>query len=559
MSIAPSGVKIEKRQKRNKAVLLLLVVAEIILSIFVYIALAANIIWPEKTSAVSGIARVLSYEGRLTDSSGNPLGGSGTPYCFRFSIYDDATVGPPDNKLWPSGTPTGQSITVTDGVFDALIGTADTLDFDFYSNDSVYLNVEVATKVGASCTDGDETWETMSDRQRIAATGYAIAAANVYSDLLKTNISAGTVQIGSGVGASTPKYLALDVKNTSDTIGAACSPSGAMWYNSNNSQALICASGTIRPLENIANMSGFKESGASATINAGTLVFLNDGGISISQSTNTLATNQTNQTVGTLRFKNLNAFGVSNIGNTAGNTGSQTGTIVLSGQGNITLSQITGAGGVHTIGISAAGGGGGGGGVTFNAFQWPPHDMVNLGAISGSTLSIVPIHMPAYLSASSVALLVSGSGATSVAVSLTASVGIYTRGTGASTSLLSLASSASTSFDFSTNNSSNTLSYLGLRRIVIPGDFNFTPGDYWYAVFLRNSNATFSVFGGANSAAFSGNMGNTTASSLVPMPGFGIYSASFTSAMPNSVAFSAISGVGAAGRIRAPWILFTNF
>jgi hypothetical protein len=556
MSIAPNGVKIEKRQKRSKAVLLLLVVAEVILSIFVYIALAANIIWPEKTSAVSGIARVLSYEGRLTDSSGNPLGGSGTPYCFRFSIYDDATVGPPDNKLWPSGTPTGQSITVTDGVFDALIGTADTLDFDFYSNDSVYLNVEVATKVGASCTDGDETWETMSDRQRIAATGYAIAAANVYSDLLKTNISAGTVQIGSGTGASTPKYLALDVKNTSDTIGAACSPSGAMWYNSNNSQALICASGTIRPLENIANMSGFKESGAATTINAGTLVFLNDGGISISQSTNTLATNQTNQTVGTLRFRNLNAFGVSNIGNTAGNTGSQTGTIVLSGQGNITLSQITGTNGVHTIGISAAGGGGGGGGVTFNAFQWPPHDIVNLGAISGSTLSIVPIHMPAYLSASSAALLVSGASAsTSVSVSLTASVGVYTRGTGASTSLLSLASSASTSFDLS----NSTALYNGLRRIVIPGDFNFTPGDYWYAVFLRNSNATFSVLGGATSIAFSGNMGSASSSSLTPVPGFGIYSASFTSAMPNSVAFSAIAGAGATTRIRAPWILFTNF
>lgn len=44
---------------------------------------------------------------------------------------------------------------------------------------------------------------------------------------------------------------------------------------------------------------------------------------------------------------------VSNVGNTAGNTGLSYGTVVLSGQANVTLSQVTGTNGNLTIGFSA--------------------------------------------------------------------------------------------------------------------------------------------------------------------------------------------------------------
>lgn len=117
-----------------------------------------------------GTPSILSYQGRLTDSGGNLLGGSsGTTYYFKFSIWNNATVGA-GSRLWPSSAPNSTTATVTSGVFNVNIGDTangypDTLNYNFNTNADIYLQVEVSSD--------NSTFETLSPRQRIASTAFS--------------------------------------------------------------------------------------------------------------------------------------------------------------------------------------------------------------------------------------------------------------------------------------------------------------------------------------------------------------------------------------------------
>jgi hypothetical protein len=150
---------------------------------------------PISADAATGAPQILNHQGRLLNASGTLLGGAGTPYCFRFSFYDDATPGGPDTKLWPTGSPTTTTATVRSGIFNVGIGDTsqggDVLDFDFQSTDATYLNVDVAAQVGGACGGGDESFETLSPRQRIYSSGYAINA-NKLSGYTAAQTASGT-------------------------------------------------------------------------------------------------------------------------------------------------------------------------------------------------------------------------------------------------------------------------------------------------------------------------------------------------------------------------------
>lgn len=191
MSISKDGKVRLLFSKKSSAIFTgCLIFIQGILSVVLIISLAANLIWPENSVAAAGTPLQIAYEGRLTDSSGNALGGTGTSYCYQFSIYDSANGG---NKLWPASTPATTTATTTDGVFSAVIGQADTLTstvFDFSTTSIAYLQVAV-NNAPTTCTGG---WEPLSPRQQLLSSPYALTANNVYGSYLKTDTVNGRVQ-----------------------------------------------------------------------------------------------------------------------------------------------------------------------------------------------------------------------------------------------------------------------------------------------------------------------------------------------------------------------------
>ena len=126
-------------------------------------------------SADTGVPNTISYQGHLTDSGGNLLGGAGTSYYFKFSFWDNKNVGS-GTKLWPIASPNSTTLSVKQGVFNVNIGDTangypDTLNYDWNSNKNVYLQVEISSD--------NINFETLGPRSPITSTPFAQVANSV--------------------------------------------------------------------------------------------------------------------------------------------------------------------------------------------------------------------------------------------------------------------------------------------------------------------------------------------------------------------------------------------
>lgn len=141
-----------------------------------------------------GVPNMFSYQGRLYDADGNLLGGDGTTYYFRFSIWDSSVGG---TKLWPGSTPSTMAINVEYGVFNVNIGDVsaggDFLSLDF-ADGPYYLQVSAASQLDFS--DG----ETLLPRQQIVSSGYAINADTLDSYHASTTPGANEIPVLDSLG-----------------------------------------------------------------------------------------------------------------------------------------------------------------------------------------------------------------------------------------------------------------------------------------------------------------------------------------------------------------------
>ncbi|MFA6082681.1 MAG: tail fiber domain-containing protein [Patescibacteria group bacterium] len=173
--------------------------------LWVMIAIIAVFAVFQTTFAATGLNKQINYQAKLTNNLGVSVPNGN--YDIVFKIYDAASAG---TTLW-TGTYTaanGNPITVTNGVFNVLLGTGtgNTLNLDF-STDSYYLGV----KVGADAE--------MTPRKRLGATPQAFNANNLIGDgFIKltgtptgNNVDQGTIYINPSSATAGYTLLGLAV------------------------------------------------------------------------------------------------------------------------------------------------------------------------------------------------------------------------------------------------------------------------------------------------------------------------------------------------------------
>ena len=101
------------------------------------------------------IPHLINYQGKATDAQGAPLNDD---YNITIRIYNHLTAG---DLLWNE---THSGVTITNGVFNILLGDVTPLDLPF--DEDCWIGIEINT-------DGE-----MTPRTRISSVGYAYRAEN---------------------------------------------------------------------------------------------------------------------------------------------------------------------------------------------------------------------------------------------------------------------------------------------------------------------------------------------------------------------------------------------
>ncbi len=173
------------------------------------------------TVSAAEIPRMISYQGLITDSLGDPV--TQTGLSFRFLIFDDSTAGGPGSALWIEVT----SKDVVDGLvthnMGSIVPMPDTL---FTKSGQLWLEVMV---------DG----VPIEPRSRMVSSGYAFRVSTI--DSASGGAITGDVSIDgrlwveqSGTGGKAGYFWISDAGNSSHAVTGFTMGTGAGGYFANN-------------------------------------------------------------------------------------------------------------------------------------------------------------------------------------------------------------------------------------------------------------------------------------------------------------------------------------
>ena len=113
--------------------------------------------------AAQGVtAGVMSYQGYLTDSAGQPMNGQ-VDMKFRLYAQPDALYA---DRLWEEEHTGGNAVPVTNGLFNVLLGSLNPIPSTVWSYDELYLGVQVGSD------------PEMTPREQLGQVPYAMAASH---------------------------------------------------------------------------------------------------------------------------------------------------------------------------------------------------------------------------------------------------------------------------------------------------------------------------------------------------------------------------------------------
>jgi hypothetical protein len=157
--------------------------------------------------AQAEVPRTMAFQGKLTDTNGQPLDGSRS---VTFRIYTVASGG---TKLWEEG----KTLTVSGGLFSTLLGDTTPLALPF--DQPYWVEIVVGT-------------ETLSPRQPLASSPYAMRAKGLDGlEVVNGNVGIGTASPGSRLTLKSPGPGGQEVLELRDSGDSAGDASAIVWKN----------------------------------------------------------------------------------------------------------------------------------------------------------------------------------------------------------------------------------------------------------------------------------------------------------------------------------------